>query len=433
MLPRRPLIDLGGEPIELGEQAEPSRGATASASAITAIARGLSPSRRSHSPASSRDSATNRSGSAGTPAAPAATSRLRSSVSTSASSRHRPYASPARRTSASVCSSGASSCARRHQRNAPFGSPSLSAVAAAIRWTSVRRCSAYAAASGASRPGTQREHALEHRDVLLPPAEPREQIRRRGERLVLLGIELEHALERLQRARRVVEPIAADDADLETARDLPHRLGRQVHLALGDAHRGVEVAARLVQPAQRGVRLEVVRVELADQVVEHLDRLARRAELLLEELRALHRGRRTRARGRRARPSAENDAICAPSTSASSRHLRARRGRAGRARRARCGCFGVSSSTRCHALIARARVAEVRVERRSRSARARARAPRPRACRARGSGLPPSSRSRTCASSGQRCGALVELAQRGERVGIRRRRRAASAPSARAR
>ncbi len=45
-----------------------------------------------------------------------------------------------------------------------------------------------------------------------------------------------------------------------------------------------------MQPAQRGVRLEVVRVELADQVLERLDRLAGRAELVLEERRAEGRG-----------------------------------------------------------------------------------------------------------------------------------------------
>ena len=141
---------------------------------------------------------------------------------------------------------------------------------------------------GAAR--REREHALDHRDVLLPPAELGEQLGGGGERLVLIGVELEHALERLQRARGVAEAVAAGHADLEPARDLPLGLGRQVHLALGDPHGGVEVAARLVQPAQRGVRLEVVGIELADQLVEHLDRLAGRAEPLLEDLGALDRG-----------------------------------------------------------------------------------------------------------------------------------------------
>ena len=130
-----------------------------------------------------------------------------------------------------------------------------------MRWTSVAALLGVLGGVGRVAAGQALQHALEHRDVLFPAAEPREQIGGGGERLVLIGIELEHALERLQRARRVVEAVAADQADLETARDLAHRLGRQVHLALGDAHRGVEVAARLVQPAQRGVRLEVVRVD----------------------------------------------------------------------------------------------------------------------------------------------------------------------------
>jgi len=54
--------------------------------------------------------------------------------------------------------------------------------------------------------------------VLLPAPEPGEQVGRGGERLVLVGLELEHALERLQRARRIAEPVAADQADLEAAR-----------------------------------------------------------------------------------------------------------------------------------------------------------------------------------------------------------------------
>ena len=136
------------------------------------------------------------------------------------------------------------------------------------------------------------EHPLDHLHVLLEAAEPVHDVRRGGHRLVLLGVELEHALERLQRARRVVEPVAADHADLEAAGDLPLGLGRQVHLALGDAHRGVEVAARLVQAAQRGVCLEVVRVDRLDQLVEHADRLGGRAEPGLEHVGALERGHR---------------------------------------------------------------------------------------------------------------------------------------------
>jgi hypothetical protein len=82
--------------------------------------------------------------------------------------------------------------------------------------------------------------------VLFPTPELREQVGRGRHRFFLLGIELEHALERLQRARRVAEAIAADESDLETARDFADRLRRQVHLALGDSHRGIEVAARFV-------------------------------------------------------------------------------------------------------------------------------------------------------------------------------------------
>jgi len=137
--------------------------------------------------------------------------------------------------------------------------------------------------------GQAPEESLEHRDVLFPATELREQIRRRGERLFLLGIELEHALECLQRARRVVQAITADEADLETARNFAHGIRRQIHLALGDADGGVEVAARLVEPAQRGVGFEVIRVDVREQRLERLDRVARRTELLLENFCALGR------------------------------------------------------------------------------------------------------------------------------------------------
>ena len=136
----------------------------------------------------------------------------------------------------------------------------------------------------------QREHPLDRLHVLLPLAQPREQLGGRRERLFLIRIELEDALVRLQRPRRIAEAVTADHPDLETARDLPVRLGRQVHLALRDPHRRVEVAAGLVQPPQRGVRVEVIRIELADELVEHLDRLGGRAELRLEQVRALDSG-----------------------------------------------------------------------------------------------------------------------------------------------
>ena len=201
--------------------------------------------------------------------------------------------------------------------------------------------------------GQEREHALEHGDVLLPLAELREQVGGGGERLVLIGIELEHPLERLQRARRVVEPIAADHADLEAARDLPDRLGRQVHLALGDPHRGIEVTARLVQAAQRGVGLEMVRVELADEMLEGLDRLGRARRACPRAAPRAPSRRCTRARGR---PRRRGSKTAGPAHRArpTARATSARRGRAGTSESSAVRFFGVSSSTRCHALSARA-------------------------------------------------------------------------------
>ena len=130
---------------------------------------------------------------------------------------------------------------------------------------------------------------LERLRVAAEVAQARVQLGRRRQRLRVIGRDVEDTLVRLQRAPRVAELAAAQEADLEPADRLHAGIVGEVDLTLGDADRVLEVAARLVEPAERAVRLEVLRIDVAQQGLERQDRVLGRAEPFFEQARVLQR------------------------------------------------------------------------------------------------------------------------------------------------
>ncbi len=113
--------------------------------------------------------------------------------------------------------------------------------------------------------------------------------RRRGQRLGVVRLDLQHALVDRDRLAIVAQPVADQLAQGHRRRDPLRRILGQEQLPLGDLDHPRPVLVALVDRPQPRVRLGAARVDLADQSLQRLGGGVAVEQLLFEDLRARQR------------------------------------------------------------------------------------------------------------------------------------------------